>query len=72
MTSHKTATTHHAHKPTMNAMNPATGEVIGKVPLTDMAEMPEIFAQAREAQEIWADFSFDRRRITFSVSVTTS
>ncbi|MEN9376622.1 MAG: hypothetical protein RL710_1779 [Pseudomonadota bacterium] len=62
MTSKKTATTHHAHKPTMNAMNPATGEIIGKVPLTDMADMPEIFKQAREAQEIWAEFSFDRRR----------
>lgn len=43
------------------AKNPCTGEEIGQVANTDMATVPEIFAQARQAQKIWADRSFAQR-----------
>lgn len=43
--------------------NPATLEEVGRVPNTDLADMPAIFARARAAQVDWAKRSFaDRRR----------
>lgn len=55
-------TSHYPHKPTLKAINPATGAVIGKVALTPLEEMPEIMSEARAAQKVWESFSFERRR----------
>ena len=44
------------------AVNPATLEEIARVPNTDLATMPEIFARARTAQKAWAQTSFAERR----------
>lgn len=43
--------------------NPATGEVIGEMPVMDVEEMDECFQRARCAQEIWAELSYDERKI---------
>lgn len=43
------------------AKNPATGAEIGQVANTDMAKVPDMFAQARQAQRIWAERSFAQR-----------
>ncbi|HEX7670464.1 MAG TPA: aldehyde dehydrogenase family protein [Polyangiaceae bacterium] len=42
--------------------DPATLEEIARVPNTDLAAMPEIFAKARAAQAKWAALSFSERR----------
>jgi succinate-semialdehyde dehydrogenase/glutarate-semialdehyde dehydrogenase len=42
--------------------DPATLEEIARVPNTDLAEMPAIFARARAAQKEWAKLSFSQRR----------
>ncbi len=42
--------------------NPATGARLGAVRNTDFSGMDEIFAKAREAQALWADMPFRRRR----------
>ncbi|HEX4336366.1 MAG TPA: aldehyde dehydrogenase family protein [Polyangiaceae bacterium] len=44
------------------SFNPATLEEVGRVPNTDLARMPEIFARARAAQVEWAKRSFSERR----------
>jgi succinate-semialdehyde dehydrogenase/glutarate-semialdehyde dehydrogenase len=43
------------------AHDPATLEEIGRVPNTDLAAMPAIFAKARAAQARWAALSFRER-----------
>lgn len=43
------------------AYNPATGEEIGQVANTDMASVPTMFANAKQAQKIWAQRSFKQR-----------
>jgi len=47
---------------TTESFNPGTLESIGKVINTNMADMPQIFEKAREAQKIWASYSFHKRR----------
>ncbi len=42
--------------------NPATGQVLGTVPCTQLSEMPGIFEKAQQAQTVWAEFSFKKRR----------
>ncbi|MCC5824316.1 MAG: aldehyde dehydrogenase family protein [Phycisphaerales bacterium] len=39
---------------TLDSINPATGEVVGTVPLTPIAEIPAIVARARAAAKDWA------------------
>jgi len=55
-----------ATKPSSNAsiqaLNPATGEIIGEVPVTPLDDLAEIFTQARQAQELWETYSFEKRR----------
>ncbi|HEX7477412.1 MAG TPA: aldehyde dehydrogenase family protein [Polyangiales bacterium] len=43
------------------SFNPATLEEVSRIPNTDLARMPEIFARARAAQRGWAALSFDAR-----------
>lgn len=43
------------------SVNPATLEEASRIPNTDMARMPEIFAKARAAQRGWAELSFEAR-----------
>lgn len=38
----------------LKSNNPATGEIVGEVPVTDTGEIPAIVARAREAQPAWA------------------
>jgi succinate-semialdehyde dehydrogenase/glutarate-semialdehyde dehydrogenase len=42
--------------------DPATLEEVGRVPNTDLSVIPQIFAQARAAQRIWAQKSFSERK----------
>ncbi len=42
--------------------DPATLVEIGRVPNTDLAMMPEIFARARDAQKAWAKVPFSERK----------
>ncbi|MGK5093446.1 aldehyde dehydrogenase family protein [Deltaproteobacteria bacterium TL4] len=46
----------------IESFNPATGEKIGEVPVTPIEEMPRIFEEARKAQKIWAEMTFDQRK----------
>lgn len=39
---------------TLDSLNPATGKVVGSVPLTPIAEIPAIVARARAAARDWA------------------
>jgi len=41
----------------LDSINPATGEVVGSVPLTPVSEIPAIAARAREASKAWAALS---------------
>jgi acyl-CoA reductase-like NAD-dependent aldehyde dehydrogenase len=43
------------------SVNPATLEEASRVPNTDLARMPEIFAKARAAQRQWAELSYEAR-----------
>jgi acyl-CoA reductase-like NAD-dependent aldehyde dehydrogenase len=45
----------------IEAINPATREVIGTVPVTEEARIPDIVAGARKAQEIWGRMPFAER-----------
>jgi succinate-semialdehyde dehydrogenase/glutarate-semialdehyde dehydrogenase len=42
--------------------DPATLEEVGRVPNTDLAEIPRIFERARAAQKIWAAKPFSERK----------
>ena len=46
---------------TIEAINPATREVIGTVPVTQEGRIPEIVARARKAQETWGLLTFAER-----------
>jgi acyl-CoA reductase-like NAD-dependent aldehyde dehydrogenase len=46
---------------TIPVENPATGEVIGTVPVLDAAEIEALAASAREAQPAWAAAGFEER-----------
>lgn len=48
-------------QPTTQAINPATGEVLGELSNTAADAYPTVFAQAREAQKTWAATSFKER-----------
>src|SRR5579862_766432 len=39
---------------TLRSTNPATGELVGEVPVTPPADVPAIVARARAAQPAWA------------------
>jgi acyl-CoA reductase-like NAD-dependent aldehyde dehydrogenase len=45
----------------LHSINPATGAVVGHVPVTPAAEIPSIVARARQAGKAWAAFSFEER-----------
>ena len=49
------------HHQVIEAINPATREVIGTVPITQEARIPEIVARAKKAQEAWSHLSFEER-----------
>lgn len=42
-------------------INPATGDVVGACSHTPLESIPQIFAQARQAQAVWAEKSFKER-----------
>jgi succinate-semialdehyde dehydrogenase/glutarate-semialdehyde dehydrogenase len=43
-----------AYAPTIESLDPATGEVIGRFEATRVAEIPGVFARARRAQAEWS------------------
>lgn len=45
----------------LDSINPATGEVVGSVPLTPVSEIPAIAARAREAAKAWSALSARER-----------
>lgn len=47
---------------TLEVLNPATGEVIGSVPMHTAAQVDAAVARAREAAREWGALSFDARR----------
>lgn len=44
------------------AVNPATLEEVARIENTDLSKMPEYFRQAREAQKLWASYSWSQRK----------
>ena len=49
---------------TLKSLNPATGEVVGEVPITPIGEIPNIVARARAAQPAWRDLGLEKRMQT--------
>jgi succinate-semialdehyde dehydrogenase/glutarate-semialdehyde dehydrogenase len=49
---------------TLASINPATGQTIRELTTTDLAELPAIFARAREAQQRWAALPVKQRART--------
>jgi len=47
---------------TLRSTNPATGEEVGSVPMTPIAELPAFLRRARQAQRSWAAFPLEARR----------
>ena len=45
----------------LSSVNPATGEVVGTVPITPVAAIPEIVGRARIAQAAWGAMTIDER-----------
>ena len=45
----------------LESINPATGEVVGSVPITPIDEIPRIVAKARDAQPAWNALGLDGR-----------
>ncbi|MDP7008934.1 MAG: aldehyde dehydrogenase family protein [Phycisphaerales bacterium] len=45
----------------LESINPATGEVVGSVPVTPIGDIPAIVANARTAQMAWNDLGLDAR-----------
>jgi len=45
----------------LESINPATGEVVGSVPVTQVDTIPRIVAKAREAQKAWNDLGLEKR-----------
>ena len=46
---------------TLISLNPATGEEVGRLPITPVDEIPAIVARAREAQVDWGQMSLQDR-----------
>ncbi|MCH8150997.1 MAG: aldehyde dehydrogenase [Planctomycetes bacterium] len=49
---------------TLKSLNPATGEVVGEVPITPIGEIPNIVARARAAQPAWRNLGLEKRMQT--------
>ncbi len=45
----------------LSSVHPATGEVVGEVPITPVEAIVDVVARARAAQPAWAALSFDKR-----------
>lgn len=50
-----------ATKTTLESINPATGEMVGSVPITSTNEIAEVVARARNAQPAWSALSLADR-----------
>jgi acyl-CoA reductase-like NAD-dependent aldehyde dehydrogenase len=46
---------------TLESINPATGDVVGRVPVTPASAIAEVVAKARRAQTAWNDLGLDGR-----------
>ena len=49
---------------TLKSLNPATGEVVGELPITPIGEIPNIVARARAAQPAWRNLGLEERMQT--------
>jgi acyl-CoA reductase-like NAD-dependent aldehyde dehydrogenase len=47
---------------TLKSFNPATGELVGEVPVTPVEEIPAVVARARAAHPAWRDMGAEKRR----------
>ncbi len=45
----------------LESINPATGEVVGSVPITPVDEIHSVVAKARDAQPAWNALGLDGR-----------
>ncbi len=45
----------------LRSMNPATGELVGEVPITPVDAIPELVARARAAQKTWGGLTLEQR-----------
>lgn len=45
----------------LRSLNPATGEVVGEVPITPVADIPGVVARARAAQPAWQGLGLQGR-----------
>ena len=50
-----------AQRSTLQSVNPATGEIVGEVPIATAADVDAAVARAREAQPAWRDLGIDGR-----------
>ncbi|MDE0961236.1 MAG: aldehyde dehydrogenase family protein, partial [Planctomycetota bacterium] len=46
---------------TLISLNPATGEEVGRLPITAAEKIPAVVATARAAQPAWAQLSLEQR-----------
>ena len=46
---------------TLKSYNPATGEVVGEVPVTPASDIPAVVARARAAQPAWEELGLEGR-----------
>ncbi len=49
---------------TLKSYNPATGKVVGEVPVTPAEEIAAVVARARVAQPAWRELELEKRRQT--------
>lgn len=62
MTATDTASTSTAARERLESVNPATGEIIGDVPITDTAAVESALDRARDAAPSWEALGYDGRR----------
>ncbi len=48
-------------KSSLSSLNPATGELVGEVPVTPASEVPAVVARAKAAQAAWSDMGLSAR-----------
>ncbi|MBM4114124.1 MAG: aldehyde dehydrogenase, partial [Phycisphaerae bacterium] len=61
MTPGATASIHAPSAPMLQSTDPATGEVIGAVPITPVESIPGVVARARATQRSWAEIPTEKR-----------
>ena len=51
---------------TLQSFNPATGDLVGSVPITPVDQIPNLIQRSRKAQREWRQLSFEARAAALS------